>query len=238
MTEDYAVILLAAGSASRFSPDEQVNKVLMLLNERPVFDYSLRLFLKDKQCERILLVVKKEEQLVFQSHLKSLYGRVPEKISFVPGGRERQDSVGLALAELKEDSGYVLVHDAARPFLTVGLIERLLSELSNCEAIVPVVPVTDSLKQIDGETVVRTLYRSKVKRVQTPQAFSVSLLKKAYQQANKNQFYGNEEGELVERLGHQVKTVSGEEINFKLTTQLDYQIAIGLVENDEPYKMD
>lgn len=232
MTESYAVILLAAGSASRFSSDKSVNKVLMPLAERPVFDYSLRLFLEDERCKRILLVTKDSEQPAFQSHLEVLYGKIPAKICWVSGGPKRQDSVARALTELDEQvSSHVLVHDAARPFLTGDLIDSMLRKLNECVAVIPVIPVTDSLKKVKEETAVQSLYRPEIKRVQTPQAFSVSTIKEAYKRAELEQFYGNEEGELVERSGHQVKTVSGEEMNFKLTTQLDYHIAICLIEN-------
>lgn len=230
MTEDYSVILLAAGSASRFSSERQLNKVLMPINKRPVFDYSLRLFLEDERCQTLMLVTREDEQALFEAQLKRLYVKVPAKIHWVKGGPERQDSVALALADRKmEDSGSVLVHDAARPFLTTGLIDRLMAELRESQAVIPVIPVTDSLKEVEDNVVLKSLYRPNIKRVQTPQAFSVAVLKNAFKQAKAEQFYGNEEGELVERSGRCVKTVDGEEVNFKLTTQLDYQLAIYLV---------
>lgn len=239
MTKDYAAILLAAGSASRFSTEERLNKVLMPLNNRPVFDYSLRLFLEDERCKTVALVTREDEQELFQTQLERVYGTVPAKVNWVKGGPERQDSVAMALAELMvEDTDAVLVHDAARPFLTTGLIDRLTDGLKENEAVIPVIPVTDSLKEVKGNVVSRSLYRSDIRRVQTPQAFSIPVLKAAFKQARTEQFYGNEEGELVERSGHQVKTVVGEEMNFKLTTQLDYQLAISLVDNGWLNKLD
>ncbi|GAB2480059.1 2-C-methyl-D-erythritol 4-phosphate cytidylyltransferase [Alkalibacterium psychrotolerans] len=239
MTDDYAAILLAAGSASRFANEDRLNKVLMPLNNRPVFDYSLRLFLEDERCQTVALVTREDEQALFQEQLECLYGTIPAKVNWVEGGPERQDSVSLALAEVTvEDSGTVLVHDAARPFLTMDLINKLMAELRESEAVIPVIPVTDSLKEVKGNVVSRSLYRPDIRRVQTPQAFSVAVLKEAFKQARDEQFYGNEEGELVERSGHQVKTVVGEEMNFKLTTQLDYQLAISLVANGWLNKLD
>ncbi|TVP91349.1 2-C-methyl-D-erythritol 4-phosphate cytidylyltransferase [Alkalibacterium sp.] len=239
MTEDYAVILLAAGSASRFNSDENINKVLMPLNNRPVFDYSLRLFLEDNRCKTVWLVIKDEEKQQFQTRLESLYGVTPAKVNWVTGGCERQDSVALALDKLATDeSGSVLVHDAARPFLTDRLIDRLIKGLNESEAVIPVIPVTDSLKRVKENEVLNSLYRAEVRRVQTPQAFSLSVLKEAFEKAETEQFYGNEEGELVERSGHQVKTVAGEELNFKLTTQLDYHMAICLIDTGWLNKLD
>lgn len=233
MTVDYDVILLAAGSSSRFSSDNSNNKVLMPLKDRPVFDYSLHLFLKDERCQRIRLVTREDEKECFETHLKRRYKNIPSKVIWIKGGAERQDSVSSALFEQGiEETPYVLVHDAARPFLTRDMVDQLLDRVGECGAVIPVIPATDSLKRVKGNKVLHSLDRPTIRRVQTPQAFSTPVLKAAFSQAQTQQFYGNEEGELVERIGHQVETIKGEQMNFKLTTPLDYQWAQYLIEKE------
>jgi 2-C-methyl-D-erythritol 4-phosphate cytidylyltransferase len=231
MKQTYDVIILAAGSASRFNDQPEVNKILLPLGDRPVFDYSLSLFLDDESCRKIWLVIRKRDKEALITAMNNLYGGLPEQVNLVIGGSERQDSVAQALKALAENSApYILVHDAARPFIHTDLVNLLLEGLKEFSAVIPGIPAKDSMKLVKGDKVMQSLYRPEVRHVQTPQAFETTCLIEAMDKANADKYYGNEEGELVERLGTDVKMIEGLEKNLKITTPLDYAFARLLVE--------
>lgn len=225
MAKTYETILLAAGSSRRLKEVNKTNKILKELNGRPVFDYSLHLFLKDTRCQTIWLVIKPGEKETISQLLKKLYNEIPQKLKWVEGGQERQDSVQKALEVMADDKHYVFVHDAARPFIDRKLIDELLDAVDETGAVTLGLPAIDSMKLVTNAYVDKSLHRPSVWHIQTPQAFSKSLLREAMSIAASEQFYGNEEGELVERLGHPVKVIKGYDRNFKITTQFDYQMA-------------
>lgn len=113
--------------------------------------------------------------------------------------------------------GLVLVHDAARPHVSRELASRVLATAERYGACVPGVPIPDTIKEVEGSRVARTLERSKLRAVQTPQAFHLSLLKTAFEKAIKEGFQGTDEATLVERLGGDVEMIPGEAGNFKIT---------------------
>lgn len=233
MNSLYDVILLAAGSARRFNHQSNRNKVLMPLKERPVFDYSLRLFLTDPKCRHIWFVIREAERDEFEEKLQTVYSEIPSKITWVTGGKERQDSVSCALDQLPvEQPSVMLVHDAARPFISQELIDRLLQGLEDYPAVIPGIKAKDSVKVVRDSLVDHSLDRSFIRHIQTPQAFKTDSLLKAVDLAKSSQFYGNEEGELVERLGYDVKVVEGLEQNNKITTAMDYAFARFLAEQE------
>ncbi|MCC5895455.1 MAG: 2-C-methyl-D-erythritol 4-phosphate cytidylyltransferase [Alkalibacterium sp.] len=234
MSGPYDVILLAAGSATRFNHQANMNKVLMQLNDRPVFDYSLRQFLTDAECQTVWVVVREAERSLFEEKCRTLYKEVPDKIRWVTGGDERQDSVSRALKQLPErQPEVILVHDAARPFINQELVQRLLDGLTDYRAVIPGVKAKDTMKLVSESMVDQSLDRSTVRHIQTPQAFRTDCLIKAVKAAEESRFYGNEEGELIERLGMKVHVIDGLEQNIKITTALDYVFARFLVEENQ-----
>ncbi|MFO8068864.1 MAG: IspD/TarI family cytidylyltransferase [Alkalibacterium sp.] len=232
MDNQYEAILLAAGSAERFKHPAQLNKILMPLNQRPVFDYSLKLLLDDEKCLKIWFVINSEDQAMIKDFVKELYEEVPAKINWVPGGKERQDSVSRALKQVScSDTSKVLIHDAARPFLTVELLDKLIDKGKDSVAVTLGIPAKDSIKLVKDRLVYQSLYRPEAWHIQTPQLFDCQVLTEAVKMAEKEGFYGNEEAELVERLGHPVEIIEGSDYNFKLTTAFDYRVAKMLKEN-------
>lgn len=142
----------------------------------------------------------------------------------VAGGATRQESVAAALASVPESFDIVLVHDAARALAPVSLIEAVAGSVrSGHDAVIPVMPVVDTIKQVsDGDEVVATIDRSQLRAVQTPQGFRRSLLVKAHAMALDAH---TDDAGLVERLGVPVQTVAGHPHAFKITTPLDLLIA-------------
>ena len=147
----------------------------------------------------------------------------PYEVVVVQGGAERQDSVRLALAALDPAADLVLVHDAARCLTPVSVVEAVVACLrTGAEAVVPVLPVADTVKQVSGDTVVTTLDRASLRAVQTPQGFAREVLQRAHASGLTAR---TDDAGLVEALGGTVTTVPGSEEAFKVTRPLDLLLA-------------
>lgn len=147
----------------------------------------------------------------------------PYDVVVVPGGAERQDSVRLALAALDPSAELVLVHDAARCLTPVSVVEAVVACLrAGAEAVVPVLPVSDTVKEVCADRVVQTVDRSVLRAVQTPQGFSRPLLERAHAAGLTSR---TDDAGLVEALGGVVTTVAGSEEAFKVTRPLDLLLA-------------
>jgi 2-C-methyl-D-erythritol 4-phosphate cytidylyltransferase len=198
------------------------SKQFLPLGDKPVLIHTLMVFETHPKVDEIVVVagageVSRVEEMV--AH----YGL--EKISAVViGGQERQDSVRSGLEYLQTE--WVLVHDAARPFVTHGHITELLKVVRLHGAAILAVPVKDTIKQVDPAGIVeRTPDRQSLWAVQTPQAFRRSLLVQAHQRALEQGMTGTDDAMLVEELGIDVRVVMGDYQNIKLTTPEDLAIA-------------
>ncbi len=147
-----------------------------------------------------------------------------ERATVVAGGPERPETVRRALAAVG-DPQFVLVHDAARPLTPVEQIQRVVAALHDgVRAVIPVLPVVDTIKAVDANGVVLgTPERSGLRAVQTPQGFDTDLLRRAYQRAGSAVV--TDDASLVEFLGTPVHTVAGDTLAFKITTPLDLKLA-------------
>jgi 2-C-methyl-D-erythritol 4-phosphate cytidylyltransferase len=146
-----------------------------------------------------------------------------EGVAFVAGGETRQESVRNALEGIVADR--IVIHDGARPFVKEDLVHRVLDALEGADAVIPVLPVDDTLKEIDGDRVLGTIDRNRVRRVQTPQAFRTEALRAAHEAASRDGFVGTDDAQLVERNGGRVVTVDGQWSNLKLTRPEDFAVA-------------
>jgi 2-C-methyl-D-erythritol 4-phosphate cytidylyltransferase len=146
----------------------------------------------------------------------------------VPGGPRRRDSVWAGLAALPRDASHVLVHDAARPLATPELVRRVVDRLlsGGVDAVVPVVPVRDSLKRVGDGWVVATVERGDLAGAQTPQGFKVEVLRAAHEADDRD---AGDDAVLVERFGGSVATVEGEAANLKVTFPGDLALAEALL---------
>jgi 2-C-methyl-D-erythritol 4-phosphate cytidylyltransferase len=147
----------------------------------------------------------------------------------VAGGSTRQLSVASGLRALAADVDVVLVHDVARPFVPVAVIDRVLRALDRgCDAAVPALPVTDTVKRVDADgNVVATVDRDKLVAVQTPQGFRLAALVAAHDAAPDES--ASDDASLVETMGGTVVVVAGDEDAFKITTQRDLLLAEAVV---------
>ncbi len=216
-------IVLAAGSGRRFGEKKQ----FLDLAGHPVFVHSLSLFQRASCVDEIICVVPKEDR-VFTEEIISKYPLSKVK-KVVAGGAARQDSVAEALFDLEKDKfsdDLVLVHDGARPFLSLDLVATLVRQARVCGAVVAARRVTDSLKEVSAEGLIqRSIPRENLWAMQTPQVFRLSLLVEAYRKALSDGVIATDDAMIVERLGHPILCVEGPAQNIKITERADLKIA-------------
>ena len=153
---------------------------------------------------------------------RALLAPVRKLLAVVPGGARRQDSVLEGLKQAPDGfDGTVLVHDAARPLVDVGLVEAVAREAADSGAALPVLPVVDTVKRVRDGLVLETLDRDELGAAQTPQGFRYALLVEAYEAAYRDRLTVTDEAMAVERLGAPVKAVAGSPRNRKITTPED-----------------
>jgi 2-C-methyl-D-erythritol 4-phosphate cytidylyltransferase len=144
----------------------------------------------------------------------------------VAGGARRRDSVERGLRALDASTSLVLVHDAARPLVGRELVGRVLAAAARARAVVPAVPVVDTVKRVENGRVVATLDRASLVLVQTPQAFETALLRRALEATSED---ATDDAALVEALGEPVLAVEGDPRNIKITTTADLAVAEALL---------
>jgi 2-C-methyl-D-erythritol 4-phosphate cytidylyltransferase len=216
----YQVIIPAAGQGKRMGAGK--NKILLEMNHIPVFIHTLNIFEIDDECQGIYLAINPYDEAEMKKLISKYHIRKVQALIY--GGTERQYSIYNALKCVKPQ-GVILVHDAARPFVDQGQIHSLTNAADETGAAILAVPVKDTVKRAEGNTVAETVERSSLWAVQTPQAFRFSLLLDAYQKAERDSYLGTDDSSLVERLGHKVVIVEGNYDNIKLTTPEDLYFA-------------
>ncbi|MGQ9471325.1 MAG: 2-C-methyl-D-erythritol 4-phosphate cytidylyltransferase [Candidatus Aminicenantales bacterium] len=209
-----AAIIVAAGEGKRFGGPKQFAS----LAGRRVFEWAIDALDTHPEVDEIIVVLPDAQQSAF------LGGKWSKIKAVVRGGKERQDSVANGLAAVRAEAEIVLVHDGVRPMISHDLISRVIKRAREEGAAIPVLPVEETVKIVEGEEVRQTIDRKSLRRVQTPQGFRKDLLETALKRAQRDGFYGPDEASLVERLGHKVITVPGERKNLKITTTEDIKI--------------
>lgn len=212
----YTVVLPAAGSGKRMKADR--NKLLLELSGKPIFIYTLEVFDRDPNCDGMWLAVKEDERELIEEYIE--HYEIKKVKGYAIGGAERQDSVRAGL-EMAGQSEVVLVHDAARPFISPAVIGELVERANESGAAIAGVPVKDTIKKVREGVITETVDRAELWMIQTPQAFRYELLMEAAQRAQADGFLGTDEAMLVERMGHPVQIVESTYENVKMTTPDD-----------------
>jgi 2-C-methyl-D-erythritol 4-phosphate cytidylyltransferase len=193
-------IIPAAGAGERLGAD--VPKAFAVLGGRPMVEWSLDVL--REVCDRVVVAVP------------------PDRVAppdFVAGGATRSESVRNALAAAPEAS-VVIVHDAARPLVTVELVHRCLDALEEgYDGVIAAIPVTDTVKEVEHGEVLRTPDRGRLWAAQTPQVFRADVLRRA------SGSEATDDASLVEAVGGRVRVIEGTRENLKVTTPLDVRIA-------------
>lgn len=223
-------VIAAAGSGRRMGAEE--NKLFLPLDGRPLLAHTLAAFEAAGVVEGIVVVLREED--VPRGRALTAAAGFRKVEALVPGGAERQDSVGSGLAALGGGVDVVVVHDGARPLVSPALLEATAEAARRAGAALAAVPVKDTIKVVDpGGVVTSTPDRRALWAAQTPQAFRTDLLREAFAWAAANGVRGTDEASLVELYGHPVRVVPGEEENLKITTPLDLRIAAALLARSE-----
>ena len=216
-------IIPAAGSSKRMQ--NNVSKQYLLLDGVPVLARTLEIFQRSPGIDEIFLIVPETDIDYAHKHIVDRYA-ISKVTNILAGGKERQDSVRNGIDALGGDHDIVVIHDGVRPFISEELIHSAILEASRVRAVTVGVPVKDTVKSINRHgIVVKTLNRNQLWLTQTPQAFERDVIKKAYEAAYRNNYYGTDDASLVERIGVKVMMIRGSYDNIKITTQDDIMLA-------------
>ncbi|TMK79275.1 MAG: 2-C-methyl-D-erythritol 4-phosphate cytidylyltransferase [Actinobacteria bacterium] len=214
-------ILAAAGRGDRLGLDRP--KAFAPLNDRPLIAESLERLDASEWIEGIVVAAPPEwEEPCILVAEEVAAGKVAATVT---GGESRGESVRAALAEVPEGAAVIVVHDAARPLVTDEMIERVLTGLEDgWDGAVPGIPLADTVKRVDGETVTETLDRTGLVAVQTPQAFVAPSLRDAFSTLQQSVAKSPDCAALVEARGGRVRVVPGDRRLVKVTEPADLEL--------------
>ena len=220
-------IIPAAGSSKRMQ--NNISKQYLLLDDIPVLARTLEIFQRSPGIDEIFLIVPEMDIDYAHKDIVDRYD-ISKVSNILAGGKERQDSVRNGIDALGSDHDIVVIHDGVRPFISEELVRSAILEASRSQAVTVGVPVKDTVKSVDGHgIVVETLNRNHLWLTQTPQAFERDVIKKAYEAAYRNNYYGTDDAALVERIGVKVMMIRGSYDNIKITTKDDIMLAEVLI---------
>lgn len=213
-----SAIITAAGSGRRFGEAKQFKK----LHGKPLYQYSLDTFIKSRLFDEIILVIPNSNQEKVQKEIKRKYS---SQVSLVIGGSDRQDSVKNAIQNSNPNIDLVVIHDAARPFITTTLIEKCISACETSDGAIIAMQPHDTIKFSKDNIVEKTIDRSNIWMAQTPQAFNKRKILEAYSSSDFDDLIVTDESSLMEKLGYKIMIVPGTGKNFKITTFDDWERA-------------
>ena len=217
-------VVLAAGNSQRMGKD----KILMPLGGIPVIAHTLKA-LQASDCIDEIVVVTKCESLQEVADICHDYG-ITKTSRVVLGGKTRTESSLIGVSNADERAKYIAIHDGARPFLTGGLIERVVHSAHQHDASAPAVAPTDTVRVLNAKgAVAETPSRDLVALMQTPQVFMAEMIKAALTRAQQKGIRITDDCSAVEAMGYKVTIVAGEQDNIKLTTARDMYIAEGIL---------
>lgn len=218
----FSVILAAAGKSSRFG-DPYKKKVFSSLGTKPLWMFAAEAFSKRNDVEQLIVVIAPDDTEMFQEKFAGVAAMLGFQV--VVGGVERADSVLNALQEIRDSSGFVAIHDAARPCIAETWIDQVFSVAKKTDAAILAMPCHATLKRVnENSEIVETVPRTGLWLAQTPQVFRTQLLRDAYA-AHPTPSTATDEASIVESFGHSVAVVEGSPLNIKVTTRADLKFA-------------
>jgi 2-C-methyl-D-erythritol 4-phosphate cytidylyltransferase len=224
------VILPAAGMGTRMAAGSHAAapKQFLSVGGVPVLVRSVRAFLEVARVDAVCVAVRASERERVEAQFAEF--KLGPRVHLVEGGDHRQESVSNALAALEcDDDDVVLVHDAVRPLIDAGTIERTIDAVARHGAAIVGLPAVDTIKQVErtagGAIITATIPRELVVLAQTPQGARVGLLRRVFAEAEADGFAGTDEASLLERAGIEVAVVAGSAKNFKITQPGDIELA-------------
>ncbi len=219
-----AAIVVMAGRGLRAFENGSVEKQYADLGGKPMYMHCLMSIAGHDSIDFLVLVVPGGKEEFTRSQVLRMMPHVHVD-SIVAGGARRQDSVRIGLDRIPDNTDNVLIHDAARPFLSRELVDRVLRQAALCGACSAAVSPTDTIARRNEKLLGENVDRDSFYLLQTPQCFKSDLLRKAHEKAVSDSALANDDAELVARAGHDVHVVEGNRMNFKITTPADMSIA-------------
>lgn len=230
----FAVIIPAAGKSERFGKEK---KAFAKLDGRALFLRAIELFMSRSDVVQKIVAVAPEDLAMVKSTYGANLGFMGVKL--VEGGAERSDTVEAAMRVVVPEAEYIAIHDAARPCVSHDGIDRVFEEATKSGAAILAVPVTATLKRVDGSNFIsQTVSREGLYEAQTPQVFRRDILEKAYAHLRNNpnperQRAGGptitDDAQVVELSGHPVAIVPSDAMNIKITTKADMTLAAAIL---------
>lgn len=212
----YAIIV-AGGSGNRMQTETP--KQFLLLKNLPVLMHTIKAFAQSESQPKILLVLNTEQQGYWRRLCDEFNFRIPHEI--IHGGTERFHSVKNAVYSIEEES-FVAIHDAVRPLVSKTLIDSCYKEAAQQGNVIAAVQSSDSVRLLKNEKT-SALKRDEIYLVQTPQTFSLKVLKEAYNQEFDSHF--TDDASVVESIGYNINIIEGERSNIKITYPIDLELA-------------
>lgn len=212
-------IVLAAGKGKRFKTG--VSKPLFEINTQPILIYSLKLLSNHPCIKDIIVVVNSSNRKKIIAQINNY--RINKIKEVVLGGKRRQDSVTNGLRVINRNTGLILIHDAARPFITKNIVSAVINKAKVHGAAIAGIPVKATVKECSKFLVSKTLDRNNLWEIQTPQVFKKNLILKAYKRLGDIDV--TDDASLVEKIGSKVRVVRGADTNIKITTSEDAVLA-------------
>ncbi|WP_338364861.1 2-C-methyl-D-erythritol 4-phosphate cytidylyltransferase [Candidatus Xenohaliotis californiensis] len=214
-----AAVVVAAGSGQRMNT-ESYPKQYIKINGKNLINHAVDAFVNHKKIDKIIIAINPQDQQLFNAAIPQ--ADYPTIIS-VAGGKERQNSVCNALEALEQyDPKYVLIHDAARPFLSKALIDRVIKGLELSTGVIPALPITDAIKRIEKNRIVGNVGRSGLYTAQTPQGFVYRDILMCHRLSKFSLHV--DDSSLLEAYNLPVTIVLGDYANVKITNAEDLKI--------------
>jgi len=224
VSDQVIAVIPAAGSGTRMGSSRP--KQFMDLCGKPMLAVTLERFQKCDLVDGIVVVVSEQNIAYCTSEIVERYG-LSKVTTVVPGGQRRQESVRNGIGAVSDSSTRILIHDGARPLVTAELIERVVKASWRYRAVIPGIPLKDTLKEIDSRgRVVKTVERGALWVIQTPQIFQGEDIRAAHEKAREEDWEGvTDDAFLIEKMGIPVDVIEGEDTNIKITTMKDLDLA-------------
>ncbi|HIF01362.1 MAG TPA: 2-C-methyl-D-erythritol 4-phosphate cytidylyltransferase [Planctomycetes bacterium] len=222
----FAVILPAAGESRRFTGFAR-KKTFVELKGRAVWLRTAEHFINRDDVSEVVLVLSPDDLDEFRERFRANLAVL--NITIAQGGTCRAESVLNGISSLSQDADFVAIHDAARPLLTEKWVTEIFAAAATHDAVIPGVPVSSTVKAVDGNTIQRTVDRSGLVLAQTPQVFRRTLLQLAFDAADDLSAF-TDDASIVEAFGEPVHVHPGWPMNIKITTREDFQLAEALLD--------
>lgn len=219
-----AAVIVAAGNASRM---KGTDKIMADLCGEPLILHTLRAFQNSQDIQEIIVVTR--EDLQEQISLLCVQKQMSKVTKICKGGETRAESVKEGLAHISKDCDMVAVHDGARPLITDTVIHDAVRKAAKFGAAAPGIPVKDTVKEVHGGVVEKTLDRSGLYAIQTPQVFNLDVYRAALETALEKKEALTDDCSAAERYGMNVIVTPGDETNLKVTTPTDLILAEALL---------